>query len=125
MRDMGMKARESLIRLKRFQVEERNRRVKQIEAMIADFERMAADLEREITTEEEKSGISDKSHFAYSTYARAAATRRENLLCSAEELRGQLDDARLLHQDAVEDLRALELRDDREKADGRLQEAQA
>ena len=51
MRDMGMKARESLIRLKRFQVEERNRRVKQIEAMIADFERMAADLEREITTE--------------------------------------------------------------------------
>ena len=64
MRDMGMKARESLIRLKRFQVEERNRRVKQIEAMIADFERMAADLEREITTEEEKSGISDKSHFA-------------------------------------------------------------
>jgi flagellar export protein FliJ len=125
MRDMGMKARESLIRLKRFQVEERNRRVKQIEAMIADFERMAADLEREITTEEEKSGISDKSHFAYSTYARAAATRRENLLCSAEELRGQLDDARLLHQDAVEDLRALELRDDREKAEGRLQEAQA
>jgi len=125
MRDMGMKARESLIRLKRFQVEERNRRVKQIEAMIADFERMAADLEREITTEEEKSGISDKSHFAYSTYARAAATRRENLLCSAEELRGQLDDARLLHQDAVEDLRALELRDDREKADGRLQEVQA
>ena len=125
MRDMGMKARESLIRLKRFQVEERNRRVKQIEAMIADFERMAADLEREITTEEEKSGISDKSHFAYSTYARAAATRRENLLCSAEELRGQLDDARLLHQDAEEDLRALELRDDREKADGRLQEAQA
>jgi len=125
MRDMGMKARESLIRLKRFQVEERNRRVKQIEAMIADFERMAADLQREITTEEEKSGISDKSHFAYSTYARAAATRRENLLCSAEELRGQLDDARLLHQDAVEDLRALELRDDREKADGRLQEAQA
>ena len=125
MRDMGMKARESLIRLKRFQVEERNRRVKQIEAMIADFERMAADLEREITTEEEKSGISDKSHFAYSTYARAAATRRENLLCSAEELRGQLDDARLLHQDAVEDLRALELRDDREKAVGRLQEAQA
>jgi len=125
MRDMGMKARESLIRLKRFQVEERNRRLKQIEAMIADFERMAADLEREIATEEEKSGISDKAHFAYSTYARAAATRRENLLCSAEELRGQLDDARLLYQDAVEDLRALELRDDREKADGRLQEAQA
>ena len=68
---MGMKARDSLIRLKRFQVEERNRRLKQIEAMIADFERMAADLDREIASEEEKSGISDKTHFAYSTYARA------------------------------------------------------
>jgi flagellar protein FliJ len=125
MQDIGMKARDSLIRLKRFQVEERNRRLKQIEAMIADFERMAADLEREITSEEEKSGITDKAHFAYSTYARAAATRRENLLCSAEELRGQLDDARLLHQDALDDLHTLEQRDDREKAEGRLQEAQA
>ncbi len=43
-----MKSRDTLLRLKRFQVEERRRRVAQIEAMIAEFSRMASDLDREI-----------------------------------------------------------------------------
>ena len=38
----SMKSRETLIRLKRFQVDERRRRVAQIEMMIAEFERIAA-----------------------------------------------------------------------------------
>ena len=44
-----MKSRETLIRLKKFQVDEKRRKVAQIETMIAEFERMAADLEREIS----------------------------------------------------------------------------
>jgi flagellar FliJ protein len=43
-----MKSRETLIRLKKFQVDEKRRRVAQIEGMIADFQRMSVDLEREI-----------------------------------------------------------------------------
>ena len=38
-----MKSRESLIRLKRFQVEEKRRRLSQIETMIAEFDRMAGE----------------------------------------------------------------------------------
>ncbi|MFL5325173.1 MAG: flagellar export protein FliJ, partial [Microvirga sp.] len=53
-----MKSRETLIRLKRFQVDEKRRRVVQIETMIADFERMASDLDREIAAEEQKANIS-------------------------------------------------------------------
>ena len=64
-----MKSRETLIRLKKFQVDEKRRRVSQIEAMIADFQRMSVDLEREIQTEQERAGINDPSHFAYPTYA--------------------------------------------------------
>jgi hypothetical protein len=41
-----MKSRETLVRLKRFQVDDRRRQVAQIEGMIAEFERMAADLDR-------------------------------------------------------------------------------
>ena len=52
-----MKSRETLIRLKRFQVDEKRRQVAQIEAMIAEFERMTGDLEREIKTEQERAGI--------------------------------------------------------------------
>ena len=43
-----MKSRETLIRLKKFQVDEKRRKVAQIEGMIAEFDRMAVDLEREI-----------------------------------------------------------------------------
>ena len=111
-----MKSRESLIRLKRFQVEEKRRRLSQIETMIAEFDRMAGDLEREIRLEEERSGIADPSHFAYPTYARAAAQRRDNLRRSTDELRTQLEDARALFEEAAEELRRFELLDDRDQA---------
>ena len=43
-----MKSRDTLVRLKRFQVEEKRRRLTQIEMMIAEFNRMARELDREI-----------------------------------------------------------------------------
>ena len=89
-----MKSRDTLVRLKRFQAEEKRRRVTQIETMIAEFARMAGELDREIATEEQRSGVADPTHFAYSTYARAARTRRDNLQQSAEDLRAQLDEAK-------------------------------
>jgi hypothetical protein len=55
-----MKSRETLIRLKKFQVDEKRRRVTQIEGMIADFQRMSVDLEREIQTEQERAGIDER-----------------------------------------------------------------
>ena len=85
-----MKSRETLIRLKKFQVDEKRRKVMQIESMIAEFERMATDLEREIKVEQDRAGIHDPGHFAYPTYAKAAINRRENLKRSADELKGQI-----------------------------------
>jgi len=96
-----MKSRDTLIRLKRFQVDEKRRRVAQIEAMIAEFVRMAADLDREILAEEQRAGICDPSHFAYPTYARAARTRRDNLKDSTAELRGQLEEAKVRLEEAI------------------------
>lgn len=109
-----MKSRDTLIRLKRFQAEEKRRRVAQIESMIAEFSRMAADLDREIAAEEQRTGVSDPAHFAYSTYARAARTRRDNLQQSAEELRGQLEEARARFDEANAELakaQTMEVRD--------------
>ena len=78
--DSVLKSRETLIRLKRrVTVDEKRRRVAQIESMIADFQRMSVDLEREIQSEQERAGINDPTHFAYPTYAKAAIQRRENL----------------------------------------------
>ena len=107
-----MKSRETLIRLKKFQVDEKRRKVAQIETMIAEFERMAADLEREIKVEQDRAGIHDPAHFAYPTYAKAAIARRENLKRSVEELRTQLEDAKLALAEAFEDLKKVELLDE-------------
>jgi flagellar protein FliJ len=118
-----MKSRESLIRLKKFQVDEKRRRVAQIEAMIADFDRMANDLDREVANEERRAGISDPAHFAYPTYARAARTRRENIVNSANELKGQHDAAKLELEMAFEELKKVEILQDRETAAERAEEA--
>ena len=117
-----MKSRETLIRLKKFQVDERRRKVAQIEGMIAEFERMAADLEREIKTEQERAGIHDPAHFAYPTYAKAAMQRKENLKRSADELKGQLDDAKASLGEAFEELKKVELLDERDQARDRADE---
>lgn len=110
-----MKSRsESLIRLKKFQVDEKRRQVAQIEMMIADFERMASELDQQIEIEHTKTGISDVAHFAYSTFAKAALTRRDNLLNSANDMRGKLELAQDSLAEALEDLKKVELLDQRE-----------
>ena len=118
-----MKSREALLKFKRFQVEERRRRVSQIEAMIAEFGRMAGDLDREIEGEEKRAGISDTGHFAYPTYAKAARARRDNLLNSAGEIKDQLEEAKGALEIAFEDLKKIEVLDDREKAAERAEAA--
>src|SRR5919109_2182380 len=109
-----MKSRATLLRLKRFQVDEKRRRVAQIESMIAEFERIAGDLEREIKAEQDRAGIHDPSHFAYPTYAKAAMQRRENLKRSAGELKIQLEDAKGALAEAFEDMKKIELLDERD-----------
>ena len=111
-----MKSRDTLIRLKRFQVDEKRRRVAQIEMMIAEFNRMAADLDREISAEEQKAGIAVPNHFAYPTYARAAGQRRDNLRQSAQNLQTQLDDAKAELGEAFEELKKAESLEDRERS---------
>ncbi|HEV3183595.1 MAG TPA: flagellar export protein FliJ [Xanthobacteraceae bacterium] len=117
-----MKSRETLIRLKKFQVDEKRRKVAQIEGMIAEFDRMAADLDREILAEQERAGIHDPAHFAYPTYAKAALTRRDNLKRSADELKGQLEDARGALGEAFDELKKVELLDERDQMRERASE---
>lgn len=81
-----MKPRESLVRLKLFQVKEKRRQIGQLDLMIGEFERMAGDLDTQILSEEKKAGITDVNHFAYPTFAKAARQRRDNLFGSIRDL---------------------------------------
>jgi len=103
-----MKPRDTALRLKRFEASEKARKVASIETMIFDFEQMAADLARQISAEEERTGVRDAAHFAYSTFAKAAALRRTKLLTSVADLRAKFDAAKQEHEAAVTELRKLE-----------------
>lgn len=103
-----MKSRDGMIRLKRFQVEDKRRQVAQIEGMIAEFDRMAKELNDQVLAEQERSGIKDAGHFAYPTFAKAATQRRDNLTSSQNALKEQLASARAALDEAVADLGKVE-----------------
>jgi flagellar export protein FliJ len=103
-----MKPRDTALRLKRFEASEKARKVGSIETMILDLEHISVDLARQIAAEEERTGIKDPAHFAYSTFAKAAGLRRKNLLTSIDDLKTKLDAARREHEEAATELRKLE-----------------
>ena len=109
-----MKSRESVLRLKRFQVQEKARQVAQIETMISQFKSMADDLVAQIAYEEKKAGIDDVNHFAYPTFAKAARLRQENLETSIQDLNDQHAAAKLALADVEEELEKAEKLEERD-----------
>ena len=103
-----MKSRDVALKAKRFEVSEKSRKADDLLSMIRDFEIMAGDLERQIAAEEDRTGVKDPLHFSYSTFAKAAALRRDKLLVSVVDLKSQLDTAVAAHDLAREGLAALE-----------------
>ncbi len=102
-----MKSRETVVQLRRFDVEEKQRKVADLENMIAEFGRMASDLEQQIAAEETRAGVTDPSHFSYPPFAKAAAQRRDNLATSIQDLmvkfdlaQGELEQAREVYRKA-------------------------
>ena len=79
------------------------RRIATMERLVVECDRIAADLDREIRIEEDRTKIQNPAHTAYSFYAKATASRRDNLRRSADELRAQLakDEKALLEFDEI------------------------
>lgn len=120
-----MKSRDAVSRLKRFEVDEKRRKVAEIEAMIGEFNQMAVDLDRQIAIEQERAGVSDTNHYAYPTFAKAAIQRRDNLLASAADLEAKLASAREVLAEAAEELKKFELLEERDAERIELEQARA
>jgi flagellar protein FliJ len=104
---------EALLKLRRFEANERRQKVVDIEMMIADFRRMSEDLDHQIKVEQDACGIHDINHFAYPTYAKAATTRRDNLRSSVAGLEAKLEEAKAQLEEALEELKKSELAEER------------
>lgn len=66
------------------------REVSQISTTIAEMERAVQILDADIATEEQRTGINDRTHFAYSTTARNMISRRENIRTTIAVLTSRL-----------------------------------
>ena len=85
---------ESLRRKFEFEEGQNRLRASQIETMIVALARMCVDLGQQIEAEEKRARISDPTHFAYPTYAKAARERRAKLQRSTDALKIELDKLR-------------------------------
>ena len=103
-----MNSRERALKLKRYEFDEKVRKAADLEHMIRELEGMAADLDYQIRVEEDRTGIKDPQHFAYSTFAKSASVRRDNLRASVAALRVKLEAALRERDEAAEEVEAYE-----------------
>ncbi|ABS63790.1 flagellar export protein FliJ [Parvibaculum lavamentivorans DS-1] len=104
-----MRNRESLIRLHKFQVDEKRRKVAELELMLSEFRQRERDLEAQVEAEQRKAGISDVAHFAYPMFAKSVIRRRENILESIDGIERQLEAAKEELSGAFRELKKYEL----------------
>jgi hypothetical protein len=109
MRDSKKRDVSRLLRIKQLEVTRKAQSVALLGTMIRDFDNMIAVLDRQIAAEEDCTRIKDTGHPAYSTFARAASKRRQNLLISVADIKSRLDAAKSELDEVTIQLRDLKL----------------
>ncbi len=104
-----MRTKNSILRFHRFQFEEKQQHVNEIDVMIGEFNRKMSELEQQIEAEETRSGVADPAHFNYSMTAKSLRNRHDNLIKSIEDLNGQRDNIKAQADEAEAELRKVEL----------------
>ena len=100
---------DTLLRLKRFRVDEMKRRIASIQAMKADLERKLSDLDDNVAREKQRAGDSDIGRLAFPSFLRSIETRRENLRTTLKEIEREQAAAQLDLSNAFQDLKSLEV----------------
>lgn len=102
-----MKAIQGMIRLHRWQADEKRRELAELEAMRDDLLMRRATLEAEIKSEQSQAQEA-VVQFAYASYLRSALSRRETLGHSIAEIERNLEIKREELAEAVRDLKKFE-----------------
>src|SRR5215467_3947204 len=103
-----MKRTNTLIRLRRFRVDDLKRRLATLDGMKADAERKLADLEDSVTRERHRAGDSDIGRLAFPSFLKSIETRRENLRDTLKDIERERTQAHDELASAAQDLKALE-----------------
>ena len=100
---------DTLLRLKRFRVDEMKRRIASIDAMKADLDRKLTDLDDNVTREKQRAGDSDIGRLAFPSFLRSIEARRENLRTTLTEIEREYAVAQAELAAAFQDFKSLEV----------------
>ncbi|MCP5411616.1 MAG: flagellar FliJ family protein [Alphaproteobacteria bacterium] len=100
---------DTLLRLKRFRVDEMKRRIASIEAMRVDLEKKLRDLDDNVTREKQRAGDSDIGRLAFPSFLRSIETRRENLKTTLKDIEREHAAALADLSDSFQELKSLEV----------------
>ena len=104
-----MKRRGSILRLKRFRVDELKRRLATLDEMKADLERKLQDLEDSVVREKQRAADSEIGRLAFPSFLQSIDVRRKNIRTTMADLERE----RSAQQDdlatAFQDLKSFEL----------------
>src|SRR5665213_2002906 len=98
---------DTLLRLKRFRVDEMKRRISTIDAMRANLARQLTNLDEDVAREKQRANDSDIGRLAFPSFLRSVEARRENLRTTLKEIEREYESAQLDLNNAFQDLKAV------------------
>jgi flagellar export protein FliJ len=104
-----MKRRDTLLRLRRFRVDDLKRRMATLDGMKSDLERKLTDLEESVARERQRANDTDIGRLAFPSFLRSIDARRDNLRATLDELERERTQAQAELTGAFQDLKSLEL----------------
>ena len=110
-----MKRGDTLMRLKRFRVDELKRRMATLEAMRADAEKKLADLEDSVAREKQRANDTDIGRLAFPSFLRSIESRRENLRATLKELERERGTVQGELTSAFQDMKSLEFANEQQQ----------
>lgn len=103
-----MKRRENQLRLRRFRVDEIQRRMGTLDAIEADLLRKLADLEETVARERQRANDTDLGRVAFPSFLRAMDSRRENLKATLKEIERERSQTETEFGVACQELKSIE-----------------
>ena len=110
-----MKRNDTLIRLRRFRVDDFKRRMATLDGMKADVEKKLSDLEESVTRERQRAGESDIGRLAFPSFLRSIEDRRENLRATLRDIERERVQCQADLTQAFQDLKSLEFANEQQE----------
>jgi flagellar FliJ protein len=118
-----MKRRDTVLRLKRFRVDELKRRLATLDEMKADLDKKLTDLDDSVAREKQRANDSEIGRLAFPSFLQSIEVRRANIRATMKELEKERSTVQEDLAGAFQDLKSFELAEqEREK---RIAEQQA